>query len=264
MKTVANDIIERVDYRTVVKQEAEPISIIRYESNPKFHYFIGCNKDSDLALPLLAKVVNRQLSLMSYKLSTGHIKAFGNTFQYNSEFVNRFLFKNCGLSDQHIEILLKSCEQLKQVVSLVFKHEEFGLKAMQAIKFLFHRRKPNRLEILRIIDCHIPGTVTRELISTLLEENHLGVLGLVNTKISDSSMQELALLVQESNTLRELDITWNLLKPQSYINLLKSLGENRLLLSLNLSWNTLVEPKEHIIENWYPKGMLKIKRTNSK
>ena len=53
------DIIERVDYRTVVKQEAEPISIIRYESNPKFHYFIGCNKDSDLALPLLAKVVNR-------------------------------------------------------------------------------------------------------------------------------------------------------------------------------------------------------------
>ena len=84
---------------------------------------------------------------------------------------------------------------------------------MQAIKFLFLRRKPCRLEVLRIINCHIPGTVTRELISTLLEENYLGVLGLVNCKITDSSMQELAQLVNESRYLRELDITWNLLKP---------------------------------------------------
>ena len=66
MKTVANDIIERVDYNTVVTHEAEPISIVKYESNPKFYYFKVCNKDSDLAIPLLAKVVNRQLSLMSY------------------------------------------------------------------------------------------------------------------------------------------------------------------------------------------------------
>lgn len=66
MKTVANDIIERVDYRTVVKHESEPISIVKYESNPKFYYFQICKKDSDLAIPLLAKVVNRQLSLMSY------------------------------------------------------------------------------------------------------------------------------------------------------------------------------------------------------
>jgi len=59
MKTIANDIIERVDYRTVVKHEAEPISIVRYADNPKFYYFQICQKDSDLAIPLLAKVVNR-------------------------------------------------------------------------------------------------------------------------------------------------------------------------------------------------------------
>ena len=39
MKTVANDIIERVDYSTVVQRSDEPISIVRYESNPKFAYF---------------------------------------------------------------------------------------------------------------------------------------------------------------------------------------------------------------------------------
>ena len=42
MKTVANDIIERVDYSTVVQRSDEPISIVRYESNPKFAYFQIC------------------------------------------------------------------------------------------------------------------------------------------------------------------------------------------------------------------------------
>ena len=59
MKTVANDIIERVDYNTVVQKVSEPVSIVRYQSEPKYAYFQVCNKDSDLAIPLLAKVVNR-------------------------------------------------------------------------------------------------------------------------------------------------------------------------------------------------------------
>jgi len=67
------------------------------------------------------------------------MKAFGSTFEFNNEFVNRFLFKNCGMTDQHIEILLKSCEQLKQVLGLVFKQEEFGVKSLQAIKPLLLR-----------------------------------------------------------------------------------------------------------------------------
>ena len=87
MKTVANDIIERVDYRTVVQHEAEPAAVERYAENPKYYYFQICNKDHDLAIPLLAKVVNRQLSLMNYQLSVGHIKAFGRTFEFNREFV---------------------------------------------------------------------------------------------------------------------------------------------------------------------------------
>ena len=39
MKTVANDIIERVDYGTVVQHVAEPASIVKYGTNPKFSYF---------------------------------------------------------------------------------------------------------------------------------------------------------------------------------------------------------------------------------
>jgi hypothetical protein len=39
MKTVANDIIERVDYNMIVQHYAEPASLVKYESNPKFAYF---------------------------------------------------------------------------------------------------------------------------------------------------------------------------------------------------------------------------------
>ena len=34
MKTVANDIIQRVDYNTVVQHIDEPISIVKYKEDP--------------------------------------------------------------------------------------------------------------------------------------------------------------------------------------------------------------------------------------
>ena len=42
MKTVANDIIQRVDYNTVVQNIAQPISIVKYKEDPKFAYFQIC------------------------------------------------------------------------------------------------------------------------------------------------------------------------------------------------------------------------------
>ena len=108
---------------------------------------------------------------MNYLLSQGHVKAFCKTFDFNKEFVNRFLFKNCGITDLHNEILLNSVEKLEQVTSLVYKQEEFGPKSVQAIRPLLLRPKPNHLQVLRIIDCKMPPQVTRELISIIKEHN---------------------------------------------------------------------------------------------
>ena len=87
-----------------------------------------------MALPLLAKVVNCKLSLMNYLLSIGHVKAFVKTFDFNKDFVNQFLFDNCGLTDTHNQILFESMMKLKRVQSLVLKREEFGPKSLAAIK----------------------------------------------------------------------------------------------------------------------------------
>ena len=145
MKTVANDIIERVDYNTVVSQYSNPASIEKYASNPKFAYFQICVKDCDLAIPLLAKVVNRQLSLVNYQLSLGHVKAFCKTFDFNQEFVCKFLFDNCGLSDTHNQIFLTSMDKLEKVTDLVFKRSEFLNKSVLAMKPILNRPKPFNL-----------------------------------------------------------------------------------------------------------------------
>ena len=39
MKTVANDIIERVDYHSVVQNAYGPASVLKLGSDPRFAYF---------------------------------------------------------------------------------------------------------------------------------------------------------------------------------------------------------------------------------
>ena len=53
MGTIANDIIQRVDYNTVQKEVTKPISELRYADNPSYAFFKVCQKDQELALPLL-------------------------------------------------------------------------------------------------------------------------------------------------------------------------------------------------------------------
>ena len=106
---------------------------------------------------------------MNYKLSLGHVKAFVRAFDFNKEFVTRFLFKNCGLTDDHNAVLLTAMEKLEHVSSLVFKQEDFSYRSLAALRPLTERPKPFQLQVLRIIDCRIPPQVTRELITALRE-----------------------------------------------------------------------------------------------
>lgn len=71
------------------------------------------------------------------------------------------------MTDAHNEILLTAMEKLETVVSIVLKHEEFGLRSVRAIKPIIERLKPNNLQILRLIDCKVTTQITRELISIL-------------------------------------------------------------------------------------------------
>ena len=172
------------------------------------------------------------------------MRAFVRTFDFNKDFVSRFLFKSCGLTDAHLEVLLTAAEKLERVSSLVLKKEEFGSRSVRAIRGLIERPKPFSLQVLRLVDCRVPSQVTRELISIIRQANQIKVLGLVNAKIGHESMQDLSAIVAESRSLTELDISWNVLEPRCYNDLIASLGANKTLLALNLSWNRIVDPTE--------------------
>jgi hypothetical protein len=241
MKTVANDIIQRVDYNLVVHHFSDPISIMKQATDPKYAYFRICHLDMELAIPLLARVVNKQLCLSNYLLSIGHVKALVKTFEYSSEFLNKFLLDNCGLTDNHNEVLFSAFMRLDQVKDLVLRRTDIGKRSLDALIPSLYREYPNHLSCLRLINCKIGAKITHNLITALRQKNQLQTLALVNANIQDAAMLELGQLVKESKYLVDFDISWNLVKTTSYITLINALQDNRALKNLNLSWNKLVD-----------------------
>jgi hypothetical protein len=59
MKKVANDILEKIDMNVVIQDHLMPIAALKYADDPKFTYFMSIKSQMSLALPLLAKVVNK-------------------------------------------------------------------------------------------------------------------------------------------------------------------------------------------------------------
>jgi hypothetical protein len=95
------------------------------------------------------------LTLETYKLSDGHIKALAKIFAMEPEFANRFVFDNCGLSDRALEVMFDSMVNLKRVVSLVLKQNELGLKGTAALTKVLTRPFPATLQELSIVNCKL-------------------------------------------------------------------------------------------------------------
>ena len=59
MKKVANDILEKVEMNIVINENTMPIAALKYADDPKFKYYMKIKEQMSLALPLLAKIVNK-------------------------------------------------------------------------------------------------------------------------------------------------------------------------------------------------------------
>ena len=118
MKSVTNDILQKSQFNDVIRQHTDPIAEQKFADDPKYNYFIKCKKQLTPALPLLAKVVNKQLTLYNYRLESAHSHAFAKTCQIissrinTSGFLTKILFDNCGLADIDFAELLKGISKL--------------------------------------------------------------------------------------------------------------------------------------------------------
>ena len=76
--------------------------------NPKLHYFLQCQDDLDLALPILDKIFKKTLVLQEYTLSKGHCRGLARACQFfDHRVINRVLFNNCGIDDGEFSHILE-------------------------------------------------------------------------------------------------------------------------------------------------------------
>ena len=162
MLTVTNDILEKAEFNAVMQQSAEPIAQERFANDAKYNYFMSVKAQLASALPLLAKVVNRQLTLHSYRIESAHCRAFAKTCDAiaghvnTTAFLSKLLLDNCGVSDADFAELIRGITKLKTLSQIIYRKNEFGEKSVWQIQpILLRPFGQNHLQDLRIVDCKI-------------------------------------------------------------------------------------------------------------
>jgi len=98
-----------------------------------------------LALPLLAKVVNKQLSLHNYTLGTAHCIAFGETCKVNKHFMSKLVLNNNGLKDEDLAKLLYGMQSLKALNVIDLRKNIVGETSVRLMSDFMVRKFPNHL-----------------------------------------------------------------------------------------------------------------------
>ena len=240
MKTVANDILERVEMNVVIQEHTMPIAALKYADDPKFQYFMKVNDQMSLALPLLAKVVNKQLSLHNYTLGEEHCIALAETCKYNKDFMSKLVLNNNGMSDESFAHLLTGLQCMETISVLDLRKNAIGEKSVRLMSDFFVRGFPRHLQVLRLVDCKMDHPSTFMLLKMLRQKSNLRTLALVGASFDEKNENELVKYLKENTTLKELDLSWNEISQKAIVNILKQLVENNNLLMLNLSHNVLI------------------------
>jgi Ran GTPase-activating protein (RanGAP) involved in mRNA processing and transport len=112
----------------------------------------------------LTKVLRKTLILQNYTLSIGHCNALAAACPFLPKSINRVYFDNCGIDDQEFSAILRGLAQLTDFKSIIYKRNVFDEDSLAAIIPLLHKRLPNHLEELRLIDCTIPKSICQDLV----------------------------------------------------------------------------------------------------
>lgn len=106
-----------------------------------------------MALPILAKIKNKELILNDYRLEIGHFLALKAAFKIDPECLNKVSLNNCGIDDNSFFSLLESCLELKNLNYLQLTKGDFGIKTVMLLADFF--QKPAKLETLILNDFNL-------------------------------------------------------------------------------------------------------------
>ena len=72
-------------------------------------YIKHCNAKCQLALPLLAKIKNKELILNDYRLELAHYEALFAACATQPEILEKITLNNCGVDSLAMRLLIKLC-----------------------------------------------------------------------------------------------------------------------------------------------------------
>lgn len=84
----------------------------------KVKFIMKSNSQSELALPILAKIKNKELILTDYRLEHGHFEALKAAFLIEPDIVNKITLNNCGVDDTNFNCLLDGCKYLTNIAHI--------------------------------------------------------------------------------------------------------------------------------------------------
>ena len=84
-------------------------SVLTDEINFRVQFIKECTKQTELALPLLSKINNKELYLTDYLISHAHLAALCFVFDYDPMLIRSVTLDNCGTDDESLSKLLEGC-----------------------------------------------------------------------------------------------------------------------------------------------------------
>ncbi len=90
----------------------------------------GANHFAELALPILAKIKNFELSLADYRLEIGQFCALKAAFTIEPKILTKISLQNCGLNSESFRYFLDALSVLDKVTSISVTRGSFNLDSV--------------------------------------------------------------------------------------------------------------------------------------
>jgi hypothetical protein len=70
----------------------------KFFNDPKINYFLSCNKEQVVALPVVAKIQQKSLNLFGYRLNTGVCRSIKTYLEHFKNALLRIALDNNGMN----------------------------------------------------------------------------------------------------------------------------------------------------------------------
>ena len=110
-----NDFALKFKFASLQQQYRFNSTIHEQDPTPEVAYLKACKFNAELALPLLAKITDRELILSNYSVEWGHFASLAEAFKIDSGLLTKITLIDCGIDDQTCYHLFESLTHLASI-----------------------------------------------------------------------------------------------------------------------------------------------------